>query len=194
MIEFIGEDPTRAGLRETPDRVVRAWRELYRGVGVSTEEAGKLIKMFRCDTRSYEPVVLRGIAYASVCEHHLLPYTGKMSVAYLARGGREVIGLSKIPRVIALLAAKPSVQEQLTAEVAHTLAPFTDGVFVMADAEHSCLHIRGAKTHAVMTTRAYAGMDKDDAEKYALLASAITGGYTQAQPCAAPQTQERGAR
>src|SRR3954451_14237688 len=111
----IGEDPEREGLRETPDRVARMYAEVFQGLHQEPRE--HLRKRF---TQKYdEMVTIKDIQFASFCEHHLLPFTGKAHVAYLPNG--RVVGLSKIPRVIDVLARRPQVQEQLTDEVADLL-------------------------------------------------------------------------
>jgi GTP cyclohydrolase I len=137
----VGEDPDREGLLETPDRVARMYAEVF--AGLHQDPAIHLRKLF---TQEYDEMVLvKGIRFASFCEHHLLPFTGIAHVAYLPKG--RVVGLSKIPRVVDLLARKPQVQERLTVEIAELLMTELEakGVAVVVDAEHSCMTIRGVR-------------------------------------------------
>src|SRR3954463_9715686 len=111
----VGEDPDREGLLETPDRVARMYAEVF--AGLHQDPAIHLRKLF---TQEYDEMVLvKGIRFASFCEHHLLPFTGVAHVAYLPKG--RVVGLSKIPRVVDLLSRRPQVQERLTVELAELL-------------------------------------------------------------------------
>jgi GTP cyclohydrolase IA len=135
----VGEDPEREGLQETPDRVARMYAEVFQGL--RQDPRVHLRKRF---TQKYdEMVTIKNIEFASFCEHHLLPFSGKAHVAYLPNG--QVVGLSKIPRVIEVLAKRPQVQEQLTEQVADLLMEELDarGVAVVIEASHSCMTIRG---------------------------------------------------
>src|SRR5215211_3129708 len=137
----VGEDPDREGLRETPDRVARMYAEVFQGL--HQDPVQHLQKRF---TQKYdEMVTIKDIQFESFCEHHLLPFTGKAHVAYLPKG--SVVGLSKIPRVIDVLARRPQVQEQLTEQVADLLMEELDarGVAVVMEASHSCMTIRGVR-------------------------------------------------
>ena len=171
ILEAIGEDPDREGLRETPARVARAYRELCWGVGHSPLE--ELDKFFHVE--SDEMVVVRDIPFHSLCEHHLLPFIGKAHVAYIPRHGR-ITGLSKLARAVVVAARRPQVQERLTCEVADALMEALEprGVLVCIEAEHLCMTIRGIQkpgTQAV--TSAVRGIFHDDqrtrAEAMALL-------------------------
>jgi GTP cyclohydrolase I len=135
----VGEDPDREGLRDTPDRVARMYAEVFRGL--HQDPRAHLNKLF---TQKYDEMVLiRDIEFESFCEHHLLPFTGKAHVAYLPNG--KVVGLSKIPRVIDVLAKRPQMQERLTEELADLLMRELDakGVAVVMEATHSCMTVRG---------------------------------------------------
>ncbi len=135
----IGDDPDREGLRETPDRVARMYAEVFQGL--HQDPRAHLNKLF---TQKYDEMVLiRDIEFESFCEHHLLPFTGKAHVAYLPNG--KVVGLSKIPRVIDVLAKRPQMQERLTEELADLLMRELDakGVAVVMEATHSCMTVRG---------------------------------------------------
>ena len=137
----VGEDPDREGLVETPDRVARMYAEVF--AGLHLDPAIHLRKLF---TQEYDEMVLiKDITFASFCEHHLLPFTGRAHVAYLPKG--QVVGLSKIPRVVDLLSRRPQVQERLTVELAELLMTELDalGVAVVIEATHSCMTIRGVR-------------------------------------------------
>src|SRR5262249_42126458 len=155
----VGEDPDREGLRETPDRVARMYAEVFQGL--HQDPVVHLAKRFTLDqdleaghpgaggivahmaekySREYDEMVLiKDIEFASFCEHHLLPFTGKAHVGYLPKG--KVVGLSKIPRVVDVLARRPQLQERLTQELAALLMRELDarGVAVVMEATHSCM-------------------------------------------------------
>src|SRR5437588_10084378 len=147
----VGEDPVREGLRETPERVARMYAELFAGLRKDPREL--LEKTF---TQKYDEMVLVGdIEFASLCEHHLLPFMGKAHIAYLPNG--KIVGLSKIPRVVELLSRRPQMQERMTEELADLLMQALDarGVGVVVEAAHTCMTIRGVrKPGSVLTTSA----------------------------------------
>lgn len=141
LLRFIGEDPDRPGLIETPARVVKAWMELSAGL---ERNAGRhLAKQFEVVTPRL--VVMRGIRFASVCEHHFLPFIGEAVVGYLPVD--RVVGFSKIPRVVLDLAKRPQVQERLTMQIADCLEAHiaTRGVGVRIVARHNCMGCRGVE-------------------------------------------------
>lgn len=154
----VGEDPDREGLVETPDRVARMYAEVF--AGLHLDPAIHLRKLF---TQEYDEMVLvKDITFASFCEHHLLPFTGRAHVAYLPKG--RVVGLSKIPRVVDLLSKRPQVQERLTVELAELLMRELDarGVAVVVEATHSCMSIRGVrKEGSACVTSAMLGAFRD---------------------------------
>lgn len=154
----VGEDPDREGLLETPDRVARMYTEVF--AGLHQDPAKHLQKSF---TQVYDEMeVIRDIEFASFCEHHLLPFTGKAHVAYIPKG--QVVGLSKIPRVIETMARRPQLQERLTQDVAELLMQELDakGVAVVIEASHSCMTIRGVrKPGASFVTSAMLGLFRD---------------------------------
>ncbi len=158
----LGEDPEREGLQDTPARVARAYREL---LGGSWEDAGAhLERVFAQEHAGDDVVLLRGIRFVSVCEHHLLPFTGVAHVAYLPSHGR-VTGLSKLARTVDVFARRLQMQERLTAQVADALVEHLDprGVAVVVESEHSCLRLRGAqKEDASMVTTAFRGALEHD--------------------------------
>ena len=150
----VGEDPDREGLQETPDRVARMYAEVF--AGLHQDPRVHLQKHF---TQKYDEMVLiKDIQFESFCEHHLLPFSGKAHVAYLPNG--KVIGLSKIPRVIDVLAKRPQMQERLTEDVADLLMKELDakGVAVVIEASHSCMTVRGVhKPESTFVTSAMRG-------------------------------------
>src|SRR5215468_8457690 len=135
----VGEDPDRDGLRETPARVARMYAELFSGLHADPREL--LSKSF---TQKYDEVVIvRDIDFASVCEHHLLPFMGKAHIGYLPKG--RIVGLSKLARVVEVLSHRPQVQERMTEELADLLMHELEarGVAVIVEASHSCMTVRG---------------------------------------------------
>ncbi len=137
----VGEDPDREGLRETPARVARMYAELFAGLHLDPRR--HLKKFF---TERYDEVVLvRDIAFQSMCEHHMLPFLGKAHVAYLP--GPRIIGLSKLARVVEEVARRPQVQERMTEQIANLLVEELQvkGVAVIVEAEHTCMTIRGVR-------------------------------------------------
>ena len=169
----VGEDPDREGLRETPDRVARMYAEVFQGL--HQDPGLHLQKLF---TQKYDEMVLiKDIRFESFCEHHLLPFIGKAHVAYLPNG--KVIGLSKIPRVIDVLAKRPQMQERLTEEVADLLMRELDakGVAVVIEASHSCMTIRGVhKPGSSFVTSAMRGLFKERMATRSEVMSLIFGG------------------
>lgn len=143
LLAELGEDPSRQGLRATPDRVSRAFRELTDGYGVTPAEA---VAGAVFDQEYDEMVVVKDIPFYSLCEHHLLPFFGHCHVGYLPRG--KVIGLSKIPRLVGVLAHRLQIQEKMTKEIAEALqgAVAPKGVGVVVEARHLCMEMRGVQT------------------------------------------------
>jgi GTP cyclohydrolase I len=154
----VGEDPEREGLRETPDRVARMYAEVFQGL--HQDPGIHLKKLF---TQKYDEMVLiKDIRLVSFCEHHLLPVVGQAHVAYIPNG--KVIGLSKIPRVVDVLAKRPQMQERLTEELADLLMRELDakGVAVVIEGTHSCMTIRGVnKPDSSFVTSAMRGVFKE---------------------------------
>jgi GTP cyclohydrolase IA len=157
ILAAIGEDPTRDGLLDTPKRVAKAYTEIFGGLHESP--AAHLSKIFTQEGPS-EVVICRDIEFASMCEHHLLPFLGKAHVAYLPNG-TDIVGLSKLARTVDVFARRPQVQEKLTNQVADALdehlAP--KGVLVVIESEHLCMKMRGAKKQgSTMVTVAARGV------------------------------------
>lgn len=162
MLAAMGEDPTRDGLLDTPARVARAYAELCGGLHESPAE--HLARVF--EAPQSEMVLLTGFEFSSLCEHHLLPFRGKAHVAYLPSGDR-VVGLSKLARTVEVYARRPQVQERLTAQVADALQAYLQplGVFVLLEAEHMCMQLRGvSKCHGQTVTKATRGVFEHDAD------------------------------
>lgn len=137
----VGEDPDREGLRETPARVGRMYAELFSGLH---EDAGIHLKKFF--TEKYDEIVLvRDISFDSMCEHHMLPFMGKAHIGYVPNG--KVVGLSKLARVVEVVARRPQVQERMTETIADLLVSELDvkGVAVVIEATHTCMTIRGIR-------------------------------------------------
>jgi GTP cyclohydrolase IA len=162
ILEGIGEDPDRGGLRETPARVARMYREIFAGID---RDAADLVTVVEGADHD-EMIMVRDIPLTSFCEHHLIPFTGRAHVAYIPNKKQEITGLSKIARVVDLLSKRPQVQERLTTEIADALERALDprGVFVVIQAEHLCMTMRGVKkAGAVTVTSAVRGLFRNDA-------------------------------
>jgi GTP cyclohydrolase I len=152
----LGEDPLREGLQRTPERVAKALQFLTSGYSVDIR---KLVNGALYEVKYDEMVVVKDIEFFSLCEHHMLPFFGKMHVAYLPKS--RVIGLSKIPRIVDAFARRLQIQERLTQEVAQTIERIIDpvGVGVICEARHLCMMMRGVeKQHSGATTSAMLGL------------------------------------
>ncbi len=162
LLVAIGEDPLREGLRETPARVARAFRETFAGLYADPDDV--LTTVF--DEDHDELVLVRQIPMYSTCEHHLVSFHGVAHVGYLPGPDGRITGLSKIARLVDLYARRPQVQERLTGQIADAFMRKLNprGVIVVVEAEHLCMSMRGArKPGAVTTTSAVRGQFKDDA-------------------------------
>ena len=158
----IGEDPTRVDLVDTPRRVAEMYEEIFSGI---KEEPKKELEVLLGE-RHNEIVLLKGIPLYSMCEHHLLPFLGKVNIAYIPKGGR-VTGLSKLARVVDILSKRLQVQERLTTQIAdiimRKLRPL--GILVVIEAEHLCMSMRGVKKPGTVTiTSAVRGVFKENAK------------------------------
>lgn len=175
LLEAIGEDPDRPGLRQTPSRMAELYAELFAGVG---EDAAAPLERTISVTRGPAPdtlpsgaVLLRDIRFRSVCEHHLLPFAGRAHLAYLP--GEQVVGLGALVRVVETLAARPQVQERLGEQIADAIAENLDtgGVLVVLDAQHGCVTMRGGRQPEASTlTIAARGVYEDTAARAELIA------------------------
>lgn len=155
ILAAVGEDPNREGLRETPARVARMYAELFSGL--HDDPRVHLRKFF---TEKYDEMVLvRDISFNSMCEHHLLPFTGVAHIGYIPNG--KVVGLSKLARVVESVSHRPQVQERMTEQIANLLIEELDvkGVAVVIEATHSCMTIRGVrKPGSICVTSAMKGI------------------------------------
>lgn len=161
ILEAVGENPEREGLKETPRRVADMYAEMFSGLEDNPE---RHLKFFD-ENSNDEMVIVRDIPFSSMCEHHLLPFVGKAHIAYIP-SGNKIIGLSKIARIVDNFAKRPQVQERLTHDIADFLYKKMDarGVAVIIEAEHMCMSIRGAKASGSITqTSALRGIIRSDA-------------------------------
>ena len=159
FFDFIGEDSSREGLLETPERVIRACDELFSGYKTNPEE---LFKTFQ-DGCCQEMVILKDVEYFSFCEHHLLPFFGKVSVGYIPNG--KVVGVSKIARVVDMFAKRLQIQERMTSQIADTIIEHINpaGVMVVCEGTHFCMVTRGVrKQKSKMVTSAIRGVFKEN--------------------------------
>lgn len=175
LLAYIGEDPEREGLLDTPKRVVKSFAELYSGYAEDPKE--HLERTFE-DVGGYEDMIMvRGIPFHSHCEHHMLPFIGKAYIAYYPSGG--VVGLSKLARVVDIYANRLQTQENLTSQIVSSidehLAP--RGIAVMLEAEHQCMTMRGVQKAGVSTiTTQFTGVFQDDPAEQARFMTFIRGG------------------
>lgn len=162
LIIEIGEDPTREGLRVTPDRIADMYQEIFGGY----ESDSELTVQFSEDS---DVVIARDIQFYSMCEHHMLPFFGKVHIAYSPNG--RVFGISKLVRLVEKYAKRLQIQERLTKNIADELyAQGVKGVVVLADAEHLCMKMRGVRNDARMTSTAYRGIYETKEEKESIMA------------------------
>ncbi len=181
LLDAVGEDPARPGLRATPQRVAENWAQMFSGTGLDAAEAlGQTIPVGQGDGACEEvsgAVLVRGIAFRSVCEHHLLPFTGTAHLAYLP--GADVVGLGSLARVVQLVGARAQVQERLGEEVAEAIdrALSPRGVLVVLDAVHQCMTTRGAAQPGASTlTIAARGVYRDPLARGELMGLIALGG------------------
>jgi len=173
ILGLIGDDPSRDGLRETPKRVANMYKEIYAGCHLTNAEIGiELLKVFADEdsiggdefpSANGDMVIVKDIPFYSTCEHHLVPFFGKAHVGYIPNG--NVIGLSKIARLVDLIAKRPQIQERITKDVLNTLVSMLNpvGVMVVIEAEHLCMAMRGIKKPGTTTvTSATSGAFRDD--------------------------------
>lgn len=174
LLLAVGEDPDREGLRETPARVARAYREIF--AGLHTDPTEVLSKTFNEDHQ--ELVLVKDIPIYSTCEHHLVPFFGKAHIGYIPGTDGKVTGLSKLARLVDLYAKRPQVQERLTSQVADALVEKLNpsSTIVVIECEHLCMAMRGIrKPGATTVTSAVRGGFRVDARSRAEAMSLITG-------------------
>lgn len=172
LLQGIGEDPDRDGLRETPDRVARMYEEIF-GQG---EENPRVALSKKFDEDHHEVVLVKDIPFFSMCEHHLMPFFGKAHVAYIPNG--SVVGISKLARVVESFARRPQMQERMTSQIAdiinQELKP--QGVAVVCEAVHTCMTMRGVKKPgASVVTSAVRGVMAKDIRTRSEIMSLIYG-------------------
>jgi len=155
LIIEIGEDPTREGLRETPERIAEMYKEIFGGYDTDSE----LSIQFSEDS---DVVIAKDIRFYSMCEHHMLPFFCKINIAYSPNG--RVFGISKLIRLVEKFSKRLQIQERLTKNIANELyAQGVKGVVVMAEAEHLCMRMRGVRNDAMISTAAFRGIyEKND--------------------------------
>ncbi len=179
LLDAIGEDPDRPGLRQTPQRVADAYAEFFAGVGVdAAAPLAHTISVSRGpapDTLPSGAVMLRDIRFRSFCEHHLLPFAGHAHIAYLP--GEQIVGLGALPRVVEILATRPQVQERLGEQVADTIAGALDarGVLVVLSAHHECVTMRGGRQPDAATVTIAARGDLAEPAARAEIMMLLTG-------------------
>ncbi len=162
LLSRLGEDPDREGLQHTPQRVQRALEHLTKGYN---EDPDRLLKSALFTVDYDEMVIVKDIEMFSLCEHHLLPFYGKVHVAYIPRG--KVIGLSKLPRLVDIFSRRLQVQERLTTQIAETLQRVIEpqGVGVVVEARHLCMMMRGVeKQHSAAVTSSMLGVFREEQE------------------------------
>lgn len=165
LLEGIGDDPNRNGLIQTPDRVARMYQEILNGYDEDSKTS-KIVKLFDEETNG-DMVMVKNIPFYSFCEHHLVPFFGKLSIAYIPKDNK-VLGLSKLVRLARIFAKRPQVQERLTKQIAEALDKHLPnrGVAVRLEAEHLCMSIRGVRTPGATTiTMKTTGLFDSDSNK-----------------------------
>jgi GTP cyclohydrolase IA len=158
IIEFIGDDPEREGLIETPKRVIKSWQKLFGGYNQDPKDIMKTFTEDACD----EMVVLKNIEFYSTCEHHMIPFFGKIHIGYIPNG--KVLGISKLARLVEIYARRLQIQEKLVSQIAEVIMTFLNpkGVIVIAEAQHLCMLARGVeKQNSIMITSAIRGVFKE---------------------------------
>ena len=175
LIAYIGDDPAREGVLDTPKRVIGAFEELYRGYRESPAET--LERTF-AETAAYDDLVLvRDIAFNSHCEHHMMPFTGKAHVAYMPVD--RVVGLSKLARLVDVYARRLQTQEHMNSQIATAIEEILKprGVAVMIEAEHTCMSLRGVeKPGALTVTTQFRGAFRDESNEQLRFLSLVRGG------------------
>ena len=159
ILKFIGDDPNREGLKETPKRMVKSWQELFSGYNKKPEDIIKTFGEGACN----EMVILKDIDFFSTCEHHFLPFSGQIYIGYIPNG--KVLGISKLVRLVEIYSRRLQIQEKMTTEIADTLMKVLEplGVMVVCKAQHFCMISRGVKKqNTIMVTSAVRGVFDED--------------------------------
>jgi GTP cyclohydrolase I len=175
ILKGVGEDIKRDGLIGTPERVADMYEEIFSGIGI--DPAKELGPMF--DENHDEIILVKDISFYSICEHHLVPFVGKAHIAYAPNKSGKIIGLSKLTRVLEIVAKRPQIQERMTTIIANTIMEKLKprGVMVIIDAEHLCMSMRGVKKPNTLTvTSAVRGLFKDNPASRAEVLSLIYNG------------------
>ena len=174
LIEWVGDDPDREGLVDTPRRMVKAWEDLFRGYKLSAGE--ELDTVFE-EVGGYGDIVMvRDVPFFSHCEHHIVPISGKAHIAYYPREG--VVGLSKLARVVDIFGRRLQTQENMTAEISNAIDEHLKprGLAILIEAEHMCMSMRGVQKHGVSTiTTSFTGVFKDDPNEQARFMMLVRG-------------------
>ena len=162
ILELVGEDPNREGLLETPHRVAKMFSELFQGY---YQDLKVIVNgaLYDAEEGTDEMIIVDSIDYSSMCEHHMLPFTGRAHIAYLP--GKMIIGLSKIPRIVDMFSRRLQVQERLTSDIARSIDEVLKprGVAIVLTGVHSCASLRGVKKHGInMKTMEFTGEFKTD--------------------------------
>lgn len=162
LIIELGEDPIREGLRETPERIANMYKEIFGGYNSDSELSVQF-------SENSDVVIARDIQFYSMCEHHMLPFFGKVHIAYSPNG--RVFGISKLVRLVEKYAKRLQIQERITKNIADELYnQGVNGVAVVAEAEHLCMKMRGVRNDARMTSNAFRGIFQSDDEKTGIVA------------------------
>jgi len=161
QLEFIGEDPSREGLLDTPKRIVKMWKEIYKGYNQNPED---ILTTFAAD--GYDQIILlKDVELYSMCEHHNLPFYGKAHVAYLPNPNGKIVGISKLARLVDIFARRMQIQERLGEQVTTTLMSLLQpqGAACIIEASHMCMRMRGIeKQNSVMVTSSMKGVFLED--------------------------------
>ena len=162
LIIELGEDPTREGLRDTPERIAKMYEEIFSGYDIDSE----LSVQFSEDS---DVVIAKNIQFYSMCEHHILPFFGTIQIAYSPNG--RVFGISKLVRLVEKFSKRLQIQERFTKEIADELySQGVKGVAVLAEAEHLCMRMRGVRNNATMITAAFRGIYEKKEERENIMA------------------------
>lgn len=172
LIEYLGDDPNREGLRETPKRVILSYDHLFSGYGQRVED---VLKVFEDDT-SDQMILLKEIEFYSTCEHHMLPFFGKAHIAYIPNG--KVVGISKLARILEIFSRRLQIQERLAQNVTEALMTHLNplGAACLLEAQHFCMTSRGVqKQNSIMVTSSLEGVFRENASVKAEFLALIKG-------------------